>query len=117
MRVLIAISSWVGADTNGDNQAMRETWLKDIGKYSEVDYKFFIGDGNSTGEDESDMWASFKHSHSGYREKAAASQFQRDVALSYEAHMDTVVLQNVPDDFAHLSYKVREQYRWALEHD
>jgi hypothetical protein len=47
MKALIAISSCGDFESNGSNQAMRDTWLKDIAAYSSVQYKFFFGVGQN----------------------------------------------------------------------
>lgn len=51
MKCLIAISSCGDFERNGNNQAMRETWLPDIGKFPGLDYRFFFG----TGQGEPDL--------------------------------------------------------------
>ena len=108
---IITISSWVGAATNGENQAMRDTFLKVLP--SNLDYRFFIGDGNPTGEDETALFESFNWSDSGYQNKALEGK--RTIPTSYIPKEDEVILPNVPDDYARLAYKVRGQCRWALE--
>jgi hypothetical protein len=48
MKALIAISSCGDFEANGNNQAMRETWLRDLWPYAgTVDYKFFFGMGQN----------------------------------------------------------------------
>ena len=111
MKSLITISSWVGAATNGENQAMRDTFLKE--SQPGLDYRFFIGDGLSTGEDETLLFESFKWSDSGYGNKAVSGL--NSTPTLYTPKEDEVILSNVPDDYAHLAYKVRGQCRWALE--
>jgi len=59
MKALIAITSWVTGAINGENQAMRDTFLKDVPRYPGLDYKFFIGNGQSTGEDETLLTQSY----------------------------------------------------------
>jgi hypothetical protein len=114
MKVLITVSSWVGAATNGENQAMRETFLKDAPAYPGLEYRFFIGDGLPTGDDETALFASFDASAPGYRNKAIAGM--RTAQTTYIPKEDEVILPNTPDDYARLCYKVRGQFRWALEH-
>jgi len=114
MRVLITISSWVGAATNGENQAMRDTFLKDVERFPGLDYKFFIGDGTPTGENESDLWGSFSQSHPGYEAKAREGLQATGNPFTYSPQVDEIILP-VPDDYAHLGYKVRGQQRWALD--
>ncbi len=44
MKFLVAISSCYDFEKNGNNDALRETWLPDLAKF-DVDYKFFFGVG------------------------------------------------------------------------
>jgi hypothetical protein len=85
MRCLIAISSCGDFERNGNNQAMRETWLPDLLKfpywgtgYHAVDYKFFFGVG-------------------------------QDAPML----KDSVILPDLPDDYGHLTYKTQASLRWA----
>lgn len=52
MRILIAISSCQLWEDNGNNQAIRDTWMKDVAAYPNVDCKFFHGRG---AEEKSDV--------------------------------------------------------------
>jgi hypothetical protein len=115
-KILITISSWVGAATNGENQAIRDTFLKNIHAFPGLEYRFFIGDGTPTGEDETALWASFGQSPEGYGIKAKEG-LQLTRSIVYTPKDDEIILPNTPDDYAHLGYKVRGQYRWALAHD
>jgi len=45
MKVLIAISSCFDFEKNGNNQAMRDTWLPDVAKFHGLEYRFFFGKG------------------------------------------------------------------------
>ena len=45
MRCLIAISSCYEYERNGNNNAMRETWLPDIRRFKDLHYRFFVGVG------------------------------------------------------------------------
>lgn len=45
MKLLIAISSCWDFETNGNNQALRDTWLPDLRHFPHVEYKFFFGYG------------------------------------------------------------------------
>jgi len=45
MKYLIAISSCYDFEKNGSNDAMRETWLPDVGKFPGLEYRFFFGYG------------------------------------------------------------------------
>ena len=46
LKLLIAISSCGDFERNGCNQALRDTWLKDLGVYG-ITYKFFFGTGQN----------------------------------------------------------------------
>jgi len=46
MRILVAIMSCWLDELNGNNQSLRDTWLKDLAVFN-VDYKFFHGSGPS----------------------------------------------------------------------
>ena len=52
MKILLSINSCVKFARNGSNQALRDTWLQSMAKYYGVDYKFFIGDGTPTYDDD-----------------------------------------------------------------
>jgi hypothetical protein len=45
MKSMIAISSCWDFEKNGNNTALRETWLPDVKHFPGLDYKFFIGHG------------------------------------------------------------------------
>ncbi len=113
-KALIAIASWKGGIIRGENQALRDTWLQDVSKYPNLDYKFFVGDGTPIDEDETDLLLSFTESRSSYFDKAI---------LSLEQLPSSIILQDdemtlpIPDDYLHLAYKVREEFRWAIEHE
>ena len=57
MKVLIAITSCVRDAQNGNNQALRDTFLKDVANRPDLEYRFFLGDGTPTGEDETTLRA------------------------------------------------------------
>jgi len=58
MKVLIAITSHVGAILDGSNTAIRETFVQEMAQFNNLDYRFFIGDGTATDEDESELYRS-----------------------------------------------------------
>lgn len=45
MKLLIAISTCFGFEKNGNNQAMRDTWLPDVKKFPGLEYRMFMGFG------------------------------------------------------------------------
>jgi hypothetical protein len=120
MRKLLAITSCVRDAQNGNNQAIRDTYLRDAAQYPDLEYRFFIGDGTPTGEDESTLRAGVHgaadHNRGiDYNEKCKESE-QYAKPTPYEPKADEVMLP-VPDDYFHLVYKVRAMHRWAQEHN
>jgi len=119
IKVLIAINSWAKGATNGDNQAMRDTFLKDVAKYPGLEYRFFIGDGTPTGEDETALMESARalwdewHRH-GTPPANKAPDFKCEPP-TFTPKSDEIAL-HVPDDYWHVSYKTREGHRWGIEH-
>lgn len=108
-KALICIASWVGGALRGENQALRDTWLTNLPKG--IDYRFFIGDGTPTGEDETTLFTSFQRTDFGYAKKALASM---RTPQHYTPQQDEVIL-HTPDDYARFAYKMRAEYRWAFE--
>jgi hypothetical protein len=110
-RVLIAIKTWVAGSVAGRNQSQRDTFLKDVPKFPDLFYRFFIGDGTPTGEDEYKVNKSFEDACPWHMGKNF-----NDPPFNYTPQEDEVVL-HVPDNYVHASYKVRGALRWALDHD
>jgi hypothetical protein len=77
--------------------------------FHELEHKFFVGDGTTTGDDESALRANWFGSP--WETKAVVTELPVK-HISYNAGPDEVAL-HVPDDYVHLSYKLREQCRWA----
>ena len=116
MKTLIAITSCVRDAQNGSNQAMRDTFLKDIGKYPGLEYRFFIGDGTPTGENENHIRAGVKgcvDHNRGIDYDAKCSESEQNTKISSYAPKSDEVMLSVPDDYFHLVYKVREMHQWA----
>jgi hypothetical protein len=94
MKLLIAISSCDAFEANGCNQAMRDTWLKDVPKHFKLDYKFFVGHGKN------------------------GSDLERE---GYAPHQECLphdmVQVDCLDDYGHLTYKTQASLRWAYEND
>lgn len=101
---LVVILSCSAHALNGYNQVMRDTWLKHVD-----DYKFFMGSGKPSGEDETLLWMSWEKSGV-YKNKAVKDPSLKDYALK----QDEVIL-DVPDNYTHVGYKLRGACRWALE--
>jgi hypothetical protein len=113
-KALIAISSWVKGATNGDNQAMRDTIFKEISRFPGLDYKFFIGDGTPTGDDDTELLRSLetRFCYPGHKVKALATKTQEK--FTYEPKEDEIIL-HVPDGYLYMSYKTKESHRWAID--
>jgi len=112
MKVLICILSWVGGCRKGVHKAQRATFLKDVAKFPGLDYKIFVGDGTSTGEDEYDINKSFEAAHPLTQGKNGHNLAK--LPFDYDPSADEVVL-HVPDDLVHLAYKARLAWQWALD--
>lgn len=117
MKVLIAITSCVRDAQNGNEQAQRDTFLQTISKYPDVTYKFFLGDGTSTGEDESPLRTMVQGAHDKNRGiDYAVKCTEGDATPSAYTPKDDEVVLHAPDDYFHLVFKVRKMHKWALEH-
>jgi hypothetical protein len=92
MKMLIAISTCEAFEADGTNQAMRETWLPDVAKHLNLDYKLFVGHGPN-GHD----------LHPGYTKG--------------QEMLSDVVQVDCLDDYGHLTYKTQASLRWAYEHN
>ena len=97
-KILIAVTSCVRDCQNGTAQAVRDTWLQDVAKYPDVTYKFFIGDGTPTGENEAPLRAMAAGAHDvnrgiNYEEKCKTGDAQ---PAAYTPKDDEVAL-HVPD--------------------
>ncbi len=131
VRVLIAIVGWERGARNGENQAMRDTCLGYIpssatsaavtGRFNQrlgcsgslVTYRFFIGDGTPTGEDETAVFKSMGESPETYRVKA--DYWSKEHSQSTYTPQSDEVMLHVPDDYIHHVYKTREAHRWSVE--
>jgi hypothetical protein len=112
MKVLICILGWVGGCRKDMHKAQRATFLQDVSKFPGLDYRIFIGDGISTGEDEYDINKSFEAAHPLTQGKNAKN---KALPFDYVPKLDEIVL-HVPDDLVHLAYKARLAWYWALTH-
>ena len=110
MKILIAIISCENNAYLGYPQSQRNTWLKELKSYPELHYKFFYGDGNGTGEDETKSKSTF----SGYEESYARYRYTKS-PVKFSPKNDEVVLANTPDDYGHHAYKTRNKIKWALD--
>ena len=112
-KALITISSWVTGATNGDNDAIRETYATLIANYPNLDYRFFIGDGTPiSDEDERRLEPAVLHATKGHRLKALATKNQ--VPFTYTPKSDEVVVP-CPDGYLYLGHKTWHSHKWALD--
>ena len=96
MKILVAIMSCWLAELNGDNQSLRDTWLKELPAYPNVDYKFFHGSGASQ--------------YPGQAYRFEAGEIKKPIPP------DVITLQS-PDDYLSLILKSQELHKWGLERD
>jgi len=111
LRVLIAITTWVQGAKNGENQAMRDTFLKDIVRYPNLEYRFFMGNSKPTGEDESALDSSYMQVLSAHGD----TYEKRKVAPCEYALKEDEIFLNTPDDYKHNSYKTKYSHRWGVD--
>jgi hypothetical protein len=115
-KALIAINGWVKGATNGDHQAVRDTYAKEIAKWSEkLDLRFFIGDGTPVDESTGVLLNTLhgKWASPGHKEKALSTRISG--TFTYTPKEDEVIL-HVPDGYMYVSYKTKENHRWSVEH-
>ena len=112
-KVLIAINGWVKGATNGDHQAIRDTYAKEISAYPNLDLRFFIGNGTSFEGDEDKLLHSLNNKFAcpGHQEKAMSTR--KDGPFSYSPREDEIILP-CPDGYFYVSMKTKENHRWAL---
>ena len=112
MKVLIAIIGWVDGCRKGVHNPQRSTFLKDIEKFPGLDYKIFVGDGTPVGEGHDyDSNKSFEAANDPTRIKNSVNQPK---PFDYVPEPDEVILQ-IPDDLAHVAFKARAAWHWALD--
>lgn len=121
VRILVAFLGWVGGAERGDHQALRDTWLKELKYYPQIDYRFFIGDGTPLPAEEDKMvtdqfeeWAQRGADYRRHHDRQLGRSNQHPVG-KYEPQADEVLIP-YPDGYQYLSYKRRESCRWALKH-
>jgi hypothetical protein len=117
--MLIGVIGCATYARRGDHRAMRDTCLKTIGAFPDIEHRFFIGDGTpSIEDDESAIQASCggydKRRMVNYGDKCrdAATACKREAL--YQPQHDEMLLR-CPDDFAHLPIKLKHMIRWALQ--
>lgn len=113
-KVLITISGWVTGATNGDHDAIRETWVEDLQYHSNLDYRIFIGDGTPvTAADEARLESAFQHATRGHKHKAVTTKHQEK--FTYVPKSDEVIVP-CPDGYLYLGHKSWHSHKWALDH-
>ena len=115
-KILIACISWLGGIEVGRDRAQRDTFLKNIHKFPNLDYKFFIGDETPTNENETDMETTHARSFATATNHHKHAKDYVPPTISSHILKDDEVILHVPDDYKHVSFKVRAMFRWALEH-
>jgi hypothetical protein len=120
-KILIAFLGWVGGERRGDHQALRDTWLKDIPESSNMDYRFFIGDGTPVDPVEDKkinegftFWANLRSWNKLHKNQQTNLGSSYPFA-GYVPQEDDVIVP-CPDGYHYMSYKRKESLRWALKH-
>lgn len=93
MKILIAVMSCWLCEVNGDNQSVRDTWMRDIP--GDVDFKFFHGSGSSC--------------YPGSDKKFSRADVDK-------VWLDTVTLRT-PESYEHLIERAQELYTGAFYAD
>jgi hypothetical protein len=106
MKIAILFISCAKYSIDGTHQSLRDTFLKDVPKFPGLDYRFLIGDGTPTGEDESEMRAALKDSRH--------SVFD-DYKIDTNHPKNDEIIAHVPDDYAYSGWKDRESLRWSYK--
>jgi hypothetical protein len=116
--VLLAIPSCKRDAIDGVNQAQRDTFLTFASAFPHLTYKFFLGDGTPTGEDESAVRRSLigcADAIRGIDYTVKCDESERlQHTITYNSLQPDEVLLRVPDDYFHLVYKVRAIILWAV---
>jgi len=108
MKTLIAILSCAHHTLHGHNDALRNTWLKDVKATAGLEYRFFLGDGTPSSEDSTLLDLSWKNESVGYTQR----KFNDPSIAGYAPKQDEVLMK-VSDKYEHMSYKLRESLRWS----
>ena len=110
-KVLIACSSCWRDVNNGGNQAIRDTWGKDLPP--NWDLRFFVGGQNT----QAPLTHDFVHSPdtmAGELHPHTAKQYEIDDPATLKD--DEVFLPDTPDGYMGLSWKTRDSLQWALDY-
>lgn len=114
-KVLIACSSCWRDKNNGGNQAIRDTWAKDLP--ADWDLRFFIGGRNfAEGEIESFGEGFLKSPDTlGWDRAADMTKKVYEIGPSDSLLPDEVLLPDTPDGYLGLSFKTRDSLQWAID--
>ncbi len=93
MKSLIAVMSCEAYRVNGNNQALRDTWLPDVSKEVGVDYKIFMGQGSQIEEkDEVLLDVPDDYGHVSYKGREVSRYvLQNGYDFVYKCYPDTYV--------------------------
>lgn len=108
MKTLVAILSCSHHTLHGHNEVLRSTWLKNAKEFSEVEYRFFLGDGTQTSEDHTLLDWTWSNESPAYTQR----KFNDPSIVGYTPKADEVLMK-VSDRYEHMSYKLREALRWS----
>lgn len=112
MKHLIAITSCAADTVNGNNKAIRDTWIqkfRSIAGGKDFNCRFFIGTGKPGPlEDEHPQ---FQRSYTDIQQRHPHLLTQ--LPLNPKDLMGDEVLLNIPDTYPYLPYKIRAIRKWA----
>lgn len=114
MKILLGITSCIKQSRAGLNQACRDTWLNRL-LPDGVEYRFFMGDGTSTGEDESVAMTTV-HGPLCFQnaQDLIAKELAHPVTLTHSPLPDEIMLP-CPDGYFHVPWKTKKMFQWALD--
>jgi len=111
MKALILIHSCVKFALDGSNQASRDTWMRGLPSFPNLDCRFFIGDGTPTGEDESGMRTSLRDCPHAQLDNPRISLEDPN---PYVPKADEIIL-HAPDDYIYMVWKFRAAMQWGCD--
>jgi hypothetical protein len=106
--ILIAITSCARDSNNGNNDAIRETYVKILNEYG-YHYKFFMANGNFPGEFNSTYMDQYR------RHMVDRPNDDKHEEIDYSKLKGDEIILNVDDSWAGMVFKIRESRRWAIE--
>ncbi len=113
MKILIAVTSCATDVMKGNNQAIRDTWGKNLP--TNVDLRFFVGVIGTPGplSTEHPDW---QKDYQKYILKQKPWMAAAPPPLDRPLLPDEIAL-NVPDGYPYLTYKLRAELRWMVEYE